>query len=102
MKDLFKDNKKLISYYFYRKSVPYGKNCVTEKNKKVKKEILAFLMPNCPWRQVVSINRWRQDVLCVKMSGVVGRFKMSHTQKQIMQLCVMHLTDFDCNNHFKP
>jgi len=34
VKDLIKDDKKLISYYFYRISVPYGKNCVTEKKKK--------------------------------------------------------------------
>jgi len=36
----------------------------------VKKEILASLMSSRPWRQVVSINRWRQDVLSVKMSGI--------------------------------
>jgi len=31
VKDLFEDDKKLISYYFYRRSVLYGKNCVTGK-----------------------------------------------------------------------
>jgi len=35
----------------------------------VKKEILASLMSNRPWRQVVSINSWRQDVLSVKKVG---------------------------------
>jgi len=32
-KDLFKDVKKLISYYFYCRSAPYGKNCVLKKIK---------------------------------------------------------------------
>jgi len=65
VKDLFKDDKKLISYF---RSVPYGKNCVTEKmkNKKVKKEILASLTSSRPWHQVVSINSWRKDVFIIK------------------------------------
>jgi len=33
----------------------------------VEKEILASLMSSCPWRQVVSIKIWRQDVLIVKI-----------------------------------
>jgi len=35
-------------------------------NKKVIKEILASLMSSRPWRQVISINCWRQYVLSVK------------------------------------
>jgi len=32
----------------------------------VKKEILASLMSIRPWRQVVSIISWRQDVISIK------------------------------------
>jgi len=32
----------------------------------VKEELLASLMSSRPWRQVVSINSWGQDVLNVK------------------------------------
>jgi len=37
VKDLFKDNKKLklLVIIFYHRSVPYGKNCVSEKKKKL-------------------------------------------------------------------
>jgi len=37
VKGLFKDAKKLISYYFYRRSAPYGKKLRYWKNKKSEK-----------------------------------------------------------------
>jgi len=64
----------------------------------VKKEILAFLMSSRPWRQVVSINRWRQDVLSVKK--VASRCPASSRSRQDAAYAPLHelhtcLTD-DC------
>jgi len=92
VKDLFKDDKKIISYYFFTVDQYHTvKNCVTDK-----KEILASLTSSRPWRQVVSTNSWHQDVLNVKMSSSsrkshqdVLSIKMSHMLQNAPSNCCL-------------
>jgi len=106
VKNLFRDDKKLISYYFYRRSAPYGKKTALlkkikiNKNKKIKKKSKKFNFSFFDVKSSVPGIKLSLLIVGAKMSSSsrkshkdvwrqVGRFMMSRTMKHASLLILL-------------